>query len=356
MKIVTKQWFEKVRNAFFGVMMSVMFLPFLLVACNSGEDGIPEENEEGQTELPTVQRILGGEQLIALAVCRVFDGNGMSAKSFSNDLAKNSSLSINQLNTDDHSLRIRYVFDFVEINAAICYIAQGIDFPFLNAICGEGEIEVFLTSFNTYRYADETKDENRLQPYISDGLIVFRGEWGIYSCMNNSGWFDHDDWDNTIYSLSEFSSHKRFGENAVEKDLTPPLYQFFVKNENNLTSLACNVVVDKDGNFQNKPLQWTILQGGETVSSENLFSMEELTVMSEMTQQCTITDIGKSYFMVSSEYNLQKVCFDEYTLFFAGDEPVESTEFATGDVVTVTFNQPYEKYNPKVAMANQIVK
>ena len=355
MKAKMNQWFEKARNAFFGVMALIFALSFFMVACNSGEDGLPEENKEGQTELPTVQRKLEGEQLVALAVCRVLDGKGMSAKSLSSDLAKKSRLSINKLNTDDNPLRIKYVFDFVEINAAICYIAQGIDFPFLNAICGDGEIEVFLTSFNTYRYADETKDENHLQHDISDGLIVFRGEWGIYSCMNNSGWFEHDDWDNMIYSLSEFSSHKRFGENAVEKDFTPPLYQFFVKTENNLTSLAC-VASNEVGYFPPQYLQWTTLQGGETVSSENLFSMEELTVMSEMTQQCTITDIGKSYFMVSSEYNLQKVCFDEYTLFFAGNEPVESTEFATGDVVTVTFNQPYEKYNPKVAMANQIVK
>jgi len=354
MKIIKKQWFEKARNAFLGVAVLVFALSFLLVACTCQcEDELPGVNEEEQSA--TVQRRLESEQLVALAVCRVFDGRGMSLKSSSPNMAKGSYFSIAKSNTDEKSHKIKYAFDFVEINDAVHYIAQGFVFPFLNEICGEGEIDVFLTSFNTYIYADETKDENNLQPQISDELIVFRGEWGMYSCMTNSGSFEYDDMNNLIYSLIGYSSHKRFSENSVEKDFTPPIYHFFVKTENDLTSLAC-YASNEVGTRPDKSVQWTKLEGGEIISSEELFRTEELYVMSEMLQQCTITGIGGDYFFVIGERNLEKIFFDEYTLFFEGDQPVESTDFVKGDVVTVSFNKPYEKYNPKVAMANQIVK
>ena len=341
MKTNMNQWFEKVRNVFFGVAVSVFVLSLMVTSCKSTEVDLPEDEP---TEAPTVQRKLRNEHLVALAVCRVYDGKGVSLKGFSSNKEKESCFSITKLNTDDNPIRVKYPFDFVEINDAVYFIAQSVDFPFLNEICGNGEIEVFQTSFNTYIYADETKDESNLQPHISDDLIVFRGEWGMYSCMSNSG----------SYNIIEYSSHKFFGENAIEKDFTPPLYQFFVKNENGLTWLTCTS--NEIGSRPDQSAQWTILEGGDIISSEHLFSTEELLDMPEMTQQCTITDIGEDYFMVSGEYNLEKIFFDEYTLFFADDQPAKATEFAKGDVVTVTFNKPYERYNPRVAVANQIIK
>jgi len=168
---------------------------------------------------------------------------------------------------------------------------------------------------------------------------------GMYACMMNSGWPD----------MTEYSSHKRFGKNAVEKDFTPPLYQFYIKTEKNMISLACRNS-NEFGSFPDQPLQWTKLQGGNIVSSQNLFSTEELTVMPEISQECTITEIGEDYFMVSGKYNLQKVFFDEYTQFVAGGKPVKLTDFAKGNVITVTFDKLYEKYNPKVVLANKIAK
>ena len=352
MKILVNQKFGKINDTFSCVMIFVFALSFLFAACKSGEDELPGEDPP---ELTIGQRKLGNEQLVALAVCRVFDGKGVSVKSSFQNMEKGAYWSVTKSNTDDNPLQIKYAFDFVEINDVICYIAQKIDFPFLNEICGEGEIEVFLTSFNTFIYADESEDKNNLQPYITDELIVFRGEWGMYSCMMNSGSYDYDDMDNLIYSLIGYSSHKRFDENAIEKDFTPPFYQFFLKTENNLKSLTC-YVSDEIGIRPDQSVQWTILEGGEIISSDELFSTEELCDMPQISQQCTITGIGEDYFMVSGERNLEKIFFDEYTLFFAGDQEAESTDFAKGDVVTVTFNQPYERYNPKVAMANKIIK
>jgi hypothetical protein len=281
----------------------------------------------------------------------VFDSKGISAKSFSPNTEK-VAYQPTKLSTDNGTPHIKYAFDFIEINDAISFIADKIDFPFLNEICGEGEIEVFLTSFKTYVYADETKDANKLQLYIPDDLIVFRGEWGIYSCMNNGGAVEYDDMGNMMSDLVGYSSHKRFNGNAIEKDLTPPIYQFFVKTENKVTSLAC-----LSSDFVGVPghsAQWTVLEGGDVVSSDKLFSTEELCDMPETSQQCTITEVGEDYFLVSGKYNLGKIYFDEYTLFFIKDQSAEPANFAVGDKITVTFNQLYEKYNPKVVVANII--
>ena len=173
MKTIMKQWFTKVYGAIFGVMI----LSFALTACKTDADELPTEE---QPEL-TVQRRFDGERLVALAVCRIVDRKSISGKSFSQDLKQASYLPRKRFNTEDQTPYIKYDFDFIQIDDALRFIAPKIDFPFLNEICGEGEIEVFLTSFKTFVYADETKDVNRLEPHIFDDLIVFRGEWGMYT-------------------------------------------------------------------------------------------------------------------------------------------------------------------------------
>ena len=334
MKTIMKQLFDKVIYAHISVIIFVLALSIIMPACKSGNEDLPSEvlpNEE-PADLTAVQRRLSNEQLEGIAVGRVFDSKAKSLKS-----------------VDETPIRINYPFDFVKINGSIHHlVSQGADFRFLNQICGKGEIDIFLAAFGTFSYADETKDENNLIPRVSDGLIVFRGEQGIYSCMVNGGLPDGVG--------VVFSSHKRFSGNSVEKDFTPPLYEFSIKTENNVTSLGCRVVVDKDGNYANQSFKWTKLQDNGIISSENMFSLNELTNMPETSQQCTITDIGENYFMVNGEYNLEKICFDEYTLFFTGEQPAQSTDFAEGDAITVTFDKLYARYNPKVAVATTIVK
>ena len=322
----------------------IIILVFVLSACKSDADNLPIKDEQ-QIELPVAKRKFGNEQLVAFAVGRVFDGMETPVKTL-----------VVKSGTDEQPLFIKYGFDFIKINDAAYYFVKEIDFPFLNEICGYGEIEVFMTSFDTYVYpTTNTKNITNLQPFISDDLIVFRGEWGMYSCMSNSGSWQYDNKNNVIYSIIEYSSHKRFGENSIDKDFTPPLYQFFVETENNVTSLACRAS-DEIGTRPDKSAQWTILEGGNIVSSDELFSTAELCEMPQMSQQCIITDIGGDYFMVSGNSNLEKIYFDEYTLFFADDKPTESKDFENGDLITVTFDKLYEKYNPKVAVANILIK
>ena len=70
----------------------------------------------------------------------------------------------------------------------------------------------------------------------------------------------------------------------------------------------------------------------------------------------TTEALGDNYFMVQGEYNLEKLFFDEYTSFFIGDQQAESTDFAKGDIITVSFAKLYETYDPKVVVANKIGK
>ena len=336
-----KHWFGKAGSAFFCVVA----LSFILAACKSEED-VPPAVE--LTDL-TIQRWSRNEHLLALAVCRVYDGNGMSLKSAEGNMETSPLIPANSLKTDGYYPSIRYEFDCIKIGQAAHFIARGVNFPFLNEICGKGELEVILTSFSTYAYVGEAKEY--LTDLVSDGLIVFRGELGIYSCMTNGG--------SSVRGVTEteFSSHKRFAGNAVEKNFAPPLFKFYIKTENNRSSLACTVVTDQDGNYlQQPPLQWTRLQGGDIVDGDKLFSTVELSAMPEISLQCTITGIGEDYFLVDSKSNLEKIYFDEYTRFFVDDEPATSVGFANGDIITVTFNQLFERYNPKVALANKIEK
>jgi len=332
---------KKVSGVFFKAMMVGFALSVILASCKSDEQ-LPEE-----PEVASVQRKLGNEQLIARAVCRVVASKGKSLQNSFQYAESIANLSIIRRNTNDTDNKeiVRYSFDFIKINDAKPFVAKRIDFPFLNETCGTGDIDVFLTSFETYVYADETKDKNRLQPHIKDELIVFRGEFGMYTCMENGGSFD----------LLEYSSHKRFGNNAIEKDFTPPIYRFFVKTENNAVSIACSDL-NQYGASLDPSMKWAVLEVGNSVKSEALFTPEELYLTPEMSQQCTIISIGDGHFMVSGIYRLEKICFDELTVFLMKGQPAQLSDFKIGDTITVTFDKPYERYNPKVAMANIIGK
>ena len=330
---------EKIFGAIFSVMVFCLAMSLVLTSCKTDENNLPQDEPN---VLPSVQRKMENVQLVAIAVGRVFDGKALSVK---------------RSNSEDVPpiLKYEYPFDYVKINSAMRYTVNNIDFPLLNEVCGEGEIEVFLTSFDTYIFADETKNIKSLKPFIFDNLIVFRGELGIYSCMENSATINNDDMNNFISSIFEYSSHKRFGDKAIEKDFTPPLYQFYVKTQNDERALAC-IKSNEIGEIPpENSLEWTTLQGDEIVSSEELFSPIELHDMPQMSLQCTITEIGENYFLVKSNENLEKICFDELTLFVIDDLPAKVDDFEEGDSITVSFDKLYERYNPKIAIANMLV-
>ena len=81
-----KNWFGRLRAAFLGVMIIVFALSFITTACNSDADDELPAGE--QPVLTVVQRALGNEQLISLAVCRLLDGKDAFSKKSFGDIEK----------------------------------------------------------------------------------------------------------------------------------------------------------------------------------------------------------------------------------------------------------------------------
>jgi hypothetical protein len=133
-------------------MMSI----FVFSACQSDPADLPEDDP---ADLTAVQRHLDHQQLIAFAVFRVFDDQSFGGKSFSPNMKNNAGQAVKSLTADNPVPKIKYRFDVIKIYDALQYFAQEVDFPFLNEICGYGEIEVFKTPFMTYIYDDETEGD-----------------------------------------------------------------------------------------------------------------------------------------------------------------------------------------------------
>lgn len=321
------------KNFFSKLTVLYYILPLIFTACSNAVD-IDQNEDAGQSGLPSFNRIDGG-RLVALATCRLFDAQKSTTKSSALNAETVKNLPQTRASeASAESFRIKYGFDCVEILGGIRYTVKNADIPLINDVCGTGETDVILTSFVTYIYSDN----DGLQPVVDDALIVFRSEQGIYACMLNSGG-----------EYAVYSSHKRFEQSAIVKDFTPPVYEFYLKNEKGTSLLSGSIIIAEDGSSQKKTnLTWFPLQEQESISENSLFSIDELTSASQIEQPCTITETGGKYFLVNSDSNLKKICFDEYTEMYNG--------IAAGDKVTVTFDKLYEKYNPQVVFANKVMK
>jgi hypothetical protein len=107
-----KNWFEKTGCAMLSAM--ILALSFGLTACKS-EDGI----SDGEQTEATVQRCMRNEHLVALAVCRVYDGKGISVKSSGGNPEETSLSPVIRLKTDMVYPHIKYEFDYVKIGDAV---------------------------------------------------------------------------------------------------------------------------------------------------------------------------------------------------------------------------------------------
>jgi hypothetical protein len=314
----------------------------MFTACNNAVD-IDQNEDAEQSNLPSFNRIDGG-RLVAIAACRLFDSKKSTVKNaVLNAETVQKPLQTRASEAGTESFRIRYGFDHIEILGGIRYTVNNVDIPLVSEICGKGEIDVILTSFVTYASSDEYGDK---QPLVGDALIVFRSEQGIYACMLNSGG-----------EYSAYSSHKRFEQNAVVKDFTPPVYEFYIKNEKETTLLSGFQIISEDGSYQKETaLKWFPLQKQESISESNMFGIDELISASQIEQQCTVTEKGEKYFLTKGDSNLKQVYFDEYTEFSINGNPATYKDIAVGDRITVAFDKLYEKYNPKTIFANKVTK
>jgi hypothetical protein len=348
--------FDTVR--FIMALVLMVGLSLFVESCNKNEnhDENPDnEKVQSVSDRPNRPNRTSAQQLLAIAVDKSFEHNvnkQFSTKNlFGQPVAE----------TDNPVLHISYPYDYVKIYDVVKFSCAGVKSPIVQTICGDGEIEVYLASFALFRETDEERPRNEVKYVLLSGIeksiltdivfgepmIVFKSDLGIYSCIAIGGGVASGIDASAGYHI-DFSSHKYLSDKALEKDVTPPVYPFTVKIKRNGVTLEIPDVDDSE----------TPLNNQQTVSSEELFSLVELSKIPEVSVQCEVTGSGENYFTVKTNAasNLKQVYFDEYTGIFIGDTSATSGVIAVGDEITVTYNKLYESYNPKSVVANKIVR
>jgi hypothetical protein len=327
----------------------ILLLGFTLAfaSCNKTEN----EDDSGKEELAPATIVKRGDvlPLIAIAAERSFEGNITKSGG--------STASTASIRPKTKTPAIRYEFDYIKINEATRFSTNELKIPIIKETCGEGKIEVYFAVFTLFISNNSIVGGDNLTPIIGDLMIVFKGELGMYCCMDNGTSL----FGNLISELSYnsgpvFSSHKFFKDGALEKNFDYPLYQFYTKNlESDKVTVASSA---HTGDNEFTYTTWFPLYNKEKINPDQLFSIIELSAMTEISLQCKVTGIEENYFIVETDKqsNLQQVYFDEYTGFFEGDNTVSSAQIAVGNTITVTFDKLYDFYNPKLVLANKIIK
>jgi hypothetical protein len=342
------------------IMAMILIVSLFVVSCNRNENPAEELSNENE-KVQYVPNRTNVQQLLAIAVDKSFE-NGLKQQL----PTKGSVPDMSRYQADagtDNVLHVSYPYDSIKICDVVKFSCDGVKSPLLQAICGDGKIEVFIASFALYLNAGKREvdvkssnaDENILRSMIGgEPMIVFKSELGIYSCIANSGGvIDATDISSGYYT--EFSSHKYLSDKALEKNFIYPVFQFIVKSENGKVSLKTagvdeyhsTTVYDSEIPLSNQ----------QTVSPQELFSLVELgSNIPEVSLPCEVTELNENYFTVSAgkDFNLEKVYYDEYTEFFIGDKNVTSADIAVGDVINVSFSKLYGNYNPKSVIANKV--
>jgi hypothetical protein len=338
-------------RSFIILWMIVPMVSLLIGSCSRTEnqdEGLNSENEEA----PYVPNRTNVQQLLAIAVNKSFE-NGfnqpVSTKAFVSDMSRYQPVA-----GEDHVLHISYPYDYIKIYDVVRFSCAGVKSPLVEAICGDGEIEVLIADFALFvnpEEADADADENMM---IGEPMIVFKSELGIYSCIANGGGLtDATDISSDYYT--EFSSHKYLSDKALEKEFIYPVFQFIVKYENGKVTLKTTGT--------NEEYSTTVyadeipLSNQQAVSPQELFSLVELgSNIPEASLQCEVTELNENYFTVKtgSDFNLESVYYDEYTEFIIGGKTATDADIAVGNIINVTFGKLYENYNPKSVIANGI--
>jgi hypothetical protein len=334
----------------------VLALPLAFQACEkSGNNEKVDDSQLPNDVNPPVAtsvRKIDAMQLLGIAADRTFEKN--AGKPYLKDVAisRASKSNIIRLAEENTTPVVRYPFDYIKIYDVVRFSSESLEIPIIQEKCGEGAIDVLLANFDLFIYKGKDSKDSLEHSIGGESMIVFKGELGMYCCILNSYMSDGKN-----IQEFEFSSHKHFINGALEKDFTPPTYQFYVKFESEVT---LNYSKDHIGGLVGysfiPPNNWVTLNNREAVSAEEMFSITDLSALPAISQQCRITGIEDGYFTVetSEESNLETVYFDEYTEFFKGEEQVTPASVAIGDVVTITFGKLYEAYNPKKVFADKI--
>ena len=338
-----------------GLLTAIFILPFILLSCLKN-DGIPDDGDKDKPQeilpgftLETMKRNDGG-RLLAIATIKNFDAQ-------TRGVADQASTRPTTLRADGDLPSVQYPFDAVEIQGGSAYTVSSKEFPVLRSICGDGELIVIVSAFSAYKdQVDFPEGTNPgigivpgMQLVVSDGMIVFRGALGLYSCLLNGG----------QNNISYYSSHKKITDQAVIKDVTPPIYTFCIWSEVGGTKLGFKKEVNADGSIpDDMGILWADLTPIGKPGESHIYPVEELTDLPQASQVCTITEKQDSVLLVSAPppSAIKKVLYDSYTVFSSANSPSSASAFKAGDVITITYDKLFEGYQPEVVFANTVVK
>jgi hypothetical protein len=347
------------RIAHFIVTMIIMLAVSLFIeSCKKNENQETGSNDEEVQYSPNRQNV---QQLLAIAVNKSFENNRKQqslTKSSVSDITPHKLAA----EADNPILHISYPYDYIKIHNVFKFSCAGVESPIVQAICGDGEIEVFIANFELFNENEadmnqstfETEEPVLANIIIGEPMIVFKSDLGIYSCISNGGaMIDIPIAPSDYYTV--FSSHKYLSDKALEKNLAYPIYQFVVKLTGDKVTLETAGADDE--RITTVYADEILLYNQQAVSAQELFNLVELsTNIPDISLQCEVTGLFENYFTVKTDENsnIEIVYYDEYTGFLSEDKGITPADIHVGDVINVTFSKLYESYNPKSIIANQI--
>jgi hypothetical protein len=161
---------------------------------------------------------------------------------------------------------ITYPFKTITINTVTRYTGQPFDVPdksdakniTANVKQFKGVNEVFVTDFTTDEYG-------------SDILLTFKYETGEYSCVINGGSITDgtEEW--------EFSSHIQLQKDAINKDMSFPIYEFIVNSSNSQKYKFGYIYrLSKDDSGPSDPEIWFPLDTKNKISANDVYNVDNL--------------------------------------------------------------------------------
>ncbi|MDR0385686.1 MAG: hypothetical protein LBH60_06385 [Prevotellaceae bacterium] len=322
-----------------------------LASCNDKDRS--EENANDTQKNLTAKVTRDALRYVAIAVERSFDDMTKSAARSDYSIQPE----VKEVNSSD--FMSIYEYDAIKIINAVRFSAKECDIPVIRDTCGNGEIEVYTANFVLYVYGDgdNEPDEKRLIPILGDAIIIFKGEWGIYCCAQNSMSikpnYPYEKMPGILGTHYIYSSHKHFEGKAFVKQFNYPIHSFYLDNRDSMYRVAALTDYDNgDYSFS----QWYSLSDRREVNPDRLFDTSELEMLSAVLQKCKVTGIAEDCFLVETDEksNLEKVYFDEYTKFVINGDPASYENVRVGNMLNVTYEKLYESYNPKFVIANKV--
>jgi hypothetical protein len=174
--------------------------------------------------------------------------------------------SVRSIATYSDGQTITYPFKTITINKVTRYTGQPFNVPDKsdtkniteNVKQFKGVNELFVTSFSTEEYG-------------SDILLTFKYETGEYSCVINGSSITEgtEEW--------EFSSHIQLQKEAINKDMSFPIYEFIVSSSKSQKYKFGYIYrLSKDDPGLSEPEIWFPLDTKNEINANDVYNLDEM--------------------------------------------------------------------------------